>query len=94
MLEMMIVLFIISILISISRLAIIPFEFDHFENEVLTSQLMAMSHSEKVIVNHSYLSNVNGLSFNHWGNINMAQTLKTKHHTYVFQLGAGRYDKK
>lgn len=91
--EMMLVLFILSILIGLSRLSIRIVEFESFENEVLTTQLKSMATSSKNIVEHTNQSNVSILSFNEWGNINMAQTIEGKE-TYVFQLGAGRYVKK
>lgn len=92
-LEMMMVLFVLSILFSISRLTFKPFEFNQFENEVLSTQLKSLATTSTNELNHPYPSNVSILTFNPWGNINSAQTVQA-YKTYVFQLGTGRYVKK
>lgn len=93
-LEMLIVLLVVSVL-SFSSVFVLPkLTVDTFENEYILHQLKALSQHNTQEFKHGYSSNVPSLSFNSWGNVNMAQTIQVKNKTYTIQLGAGRYEKK
>lgn len=93
-LEMMLFLFITSILFSLSYFVQPQLSINTFEDDYLLSQLKAMSYQTTVTLKSDYESNSHNLSFNAWGNVNQAQTIIVNQVQYTIQLGAGRYDKK
>lgn len=93
--EMMVVLFCLSILILLPLTVKIPIFNDEiliFENTYKMIQLKSMSSYTKLTIYHNYDSNVSNLTFNHHGNVNQAQTLRIHNKIFVVQLGKGRYE--
>lgn len=91
--EMLLVLFILSILILLTPFRKPSLTLNQFENEYLLAQLQAMSSFGTKQYDHQEQSNASILTFNEWGNVNQAQTIKTSKNTYRIQLGTGRYEK-
>lgn len=90
-LETMLVLSIIVILTALSTFKFNPISLNQFENEYLLTQLKALSQNKTYVLNHHESSNVSFLSFNHFGNVNQAQTIVIKNRIFTVQLGSGRY---
>lgn len=91
--EMVLVLFILSLLLILTPIRKPTLTLNQFENEYILTQLQAMSSFSPRQYDHQEDSNVSILTFNEWGNVNQAQTIKTSKSSYRIQLGTGRYEK-
>lgn len=96
-LEMIVVLFCVSIFMLLSLSIRIPVTKDEtviFENTYKMIQLKSMANNKTFVLKHNYRSNVLSLSFNHHGNVNQAQTITMNNQSFIVQLGKGRYEKR
>lgn len=87
---MVIVMFIVSMSLSITTFSLPRIELNQFKNDYFSTQLKAMAQFNTNFLTSDFSSNVGSLTFNHWGNVNMAQTIISKKKTYTVQLGTGR----
>lgn len=89
-LELLLVLFVVTISVVLGSVVVPTIELNQFKNEYLLTQLQAMSQSKRIELNSEFDSNVSRLSFNAFGHVNQAQTIIARNKQYTVQLGMGR----
>ncbi len=89
-LEVLMVIFIVSISVTLSSIVVPSIQFSQFKNDYLLTQLQSIAKAKRMVLESEYNSNVNQLSFNALGHVNQAQTVQVKNKQYTVQLGMGR----
>ena len=93
-LEMIAVLFCVSMMYGMTYVNFPSFRhyqkpmLEQVQQDIIITQLKAMA----TLTKQSISINEQHVTFNHFGNVNKAQTIEVDNHQIVMELGAGRFE--